>query len=123
MHRERKLWTALTLALAVAATGLAQEQEPAATGETEAAGPGAEEGAFFESVDVNIVNVQVFVTDKKGNPITGLGIDDFDLFEDKRPVKISNFFAVEGRQPVAESAATTLAVEQPLAEQLELLPE
>ena len=123
MRRESKLWIALTVVLAVAATGLAQERQPAGTGDQEAAAEDAKEEAFFESVDVNVVNVQVFVTDKKGNPITGLGIDDFDLFEDRRQVKISNFYAVEGRQPVAETAATTLAVDQPSPEQLDLLPE
>ena len=61
--------------------------EPTATPE---GAQSAEEGVFFETVDVNVVNVQVFVTDKKGNPVTGLGIDDFEVFENKQPVKISN---------------------------------
>jgi VWFA-related protein len=119
VRRANKFWITLSLASALAGTVLAQEQEVAGSGEPAAVEEGADEGTFFESVDVNVVNVQVFVTDKKGNPITGLGIDDFELFEDKRPVKISNFFAVEGRQPVAETAAT----DSPATEQLELLPE
>ena len=40
-----------------------------------------------------------------------------------RPVKISNFYAIEGRQPVAETAASSLSVDTPLPERLELLPE
>lgn len=75
--------------------------------------PGADSGQpsagpeFFESIDVNVVNVDVYVTDKKGNRITGLTRDDFELFEDKKPVQITNFYAVEeGRSvtPAGESS-------------------
>ncbi|QQR72545.1 MAG: VWA domain-containing protein [Holophagales bacterium] len=58
---------------------------------------------FGESIEVNVVNVEVFVTDKKGNRITGLKKDDFEIYEDRRPVKITNFFAVEGGKTVEES--------------------
>ena len=34
--------------------------------------PGPTEDDFFESIDVNVVNVDVYVTDKKGNRISGL---------------------------------------------------
>lgn len=52
-------------------------------------------GIAVDVVDVNVVNVDVYVTDKKGNPITDLEIDDFELYENGRPVTISNFFKVE----------------------------
>ena len=58
---------------------------------------------FGESIEVNVVNVEVFVTDKKGNRITGLKMEDFEIYEDRRPVKITNFFAVEGGKTVEES--------------------
>ena len=51
---------------------------------------------FIDTVDVNIVNLDVFVTDKKGERITGLTKDDFELFVDGDPAPISNFYAVEG---------------------------
>ena len=35
-----------------------------------------------ETVDVNVVNVDVWVTDKKGQPVWGLEAADFKLFED-----------------------------------------
>jgi len=54
-----------------------------------------EEGAYLETIDVNVVNMEVFVTDKEGNPITGLEIDDFEVFEDGKPIAITNFYAVE----------------------------
>jgi len=53
------------------------------------------DGVFLDTVDVNIVNVDVYVTDKKGNRITGLTKDDFELYEDGKPVVITNFYAVE----------------------------
>lgn len=54
---------------------------------------------FFETVDVNVVNVEVYVTDKEGEPITGLKREDFELFEDKRPMTITNFYATEDGRP------------------------
>ena len=59
-----------------------------------------DEGAYVETVDVTVVNLDVFVTDKSGQPVTGLKRDDFEIFENGRPVAISNFFAVENRRPV-----------------------
>lgn len=59
--------------------------------------PDEDEGALvIEELDVNLVNVEVFVTDRKGNRINGLTKDDFELLVDKKPVAISNFFAVQG---------------------------
>ena len=63
-----------------------------------------EEGVYIETVDVNVINVEVYVTDKKGNPITGLTRDDFEVFEDKSPVAITNFYAVtEGQRSLPET--------------------
>ena len=73
---------------------------------------------FFESIDVNVVNVEVYVTDRDGKRVNGLTQDDFEVFEDGKPVEISNFYAVsEGRPaqaPSAETAAAT-AAEAPAA--------
>jgi VWFA-related protein len=49
---------------------------------------------FVDRVDVNVVNVEVFVTDRGGRRVAGLTADDFEIFEDGRPVEISNFYAV-----------------------------
>lgn len=59
---------------------------------------------FGQSVEVNVVNVDVRVTDKSGNPVTDLKKKDFELLEDGKRVEISHFNAVaggvtEGRQP------------------------
>jgi len=47
---------------------------------------------FGETIDVRVVNVDVWVTDRDGNPVTGLTADDFEVREDGRPVELSNFF-------------------------------
>ncbi len=46
---------------------------------------------FSETIDVRVVNIEVVVTDKKGNRITGLGLDDFELLVDGDEVPISYF--------------------------------
>ncbi len=47
---------------------------------------------FGETIDVRVVNVDVWVTDRDGNPVTGLVADDFEVRENGRPVELSNFF-------------------------------
>ena len=47
---------------------------------------------FGETIDVRVVNVDVWVTDRDGNPVTGLTADDFEVREDGRPVELSNFY-------------------------------
>jgi VWFA-related protein len=49
---------------------------------------------FTDVVEVQVVNVDVHVTDKKGEPIVGLTADDFVLLIDGRPQPISNFYEV-----------------------------
>ena len=61
------------------------------------------EAPFVDVVDVSVVNLDVYVTDKKGNRITGLTKDDFELLVEKKPVAITNFYAVEGGVASTES--------------------
>jgi VWFA-related protein len=49
---------------------------------------------FNDSIDVELVNIDVFVTDRRGNPNTELSIDDFEVIVDGVPVTISHFAAV-----------------------------
>ena len=109
---------ALALGLAITAqegddAELAGASEGVLAGASEGVLSGALEGdgngqpetdeIFIESIDVNVVNVDVYVTDKKGNRIKGLGKDDFEVYEDRRPVIITNFYAVEDGRPTDES--------------------
>jgi VWFA-related protein len=77
---------------------------------------------FFESIDVNVVNVEVYVTDKKGNRVRGLTEADFELREDGKPVRITNFYAVDeglAVTPSAEPAAAAPETPPPLPREVE----
>jgi len=66
----------------------------------------APEELFVETLDVEVVNVEVRVTDRKGRPVTGLTRDDFELSEDGRRMEIEYFSEVgEGREPEAPDEA------------------
>lgn len=47
--------------------------------------------SFADEYELTIVNVVVHVTDKKGNPVTDLGQEDFKVFQDGREKPITNF--------------------------------
>ncbi len=67
-------------------------------------------GLFVDTVDVNVVNVEVYVTDRDGKPVRGLTKDDFELEVSRRPVAISNFYAVE--EGVASIGGEQLTVQE-----------
>lgn len=50
---------------------------------------------FVESVDVEVIEVDVVVTDRKGRPVRGLGREDFELYADGERIEISNFAEFE----------------------------
>lgn len=85
------------------------QQEPAAEAPPEA--------QFADLIHVKVVNVLVYVRDKKtGEPVSGLAKDEFVLLENKRPVTITNFYEV------AEGSRTdAVEVADPLEGQLERL--
>jgi VWFA-related protein len=58
--------------------------------------PSSPSASFSESVDVQVVNVEIYVTDRNGKPVPGLKREDFELREDGKPVVLSNFYAVDG---------------------------
>ena len=60
--------------------------------------------AFFEKIAVDIVNVEVYVTDKQGQPVGGLTRDDFSMTEDGKPVELVNFYRVDAGRPSPELA-------------------
>ncbi|MGH9368909.1 MAG: VWA domain-containing protein [Thermoanaerobaculia bacterium] len=98
----RRLLT-MVLALAAAApAGLAQEKPP------EGLPPVA------ESVEVSVTNIEVVVTDSKGNRISGLTRDDFQIVLDGVPQTITNFYAVSGGK-VLLGDGTTVSLEEPPA--------
>ena len=78
---------------------------------------------FFDTVDVQVVNVEAMVLDKEGQPVLGLGPDDFELLENGEPVDISNFFAVEGSTTARRTGETSdsASVAEPETQNLNLV--
>jgi len=64
--------------------------------------PGQPRATFFAPLDVPLVSVEVYVSDRAGQPMPGLTLEDFEIFEDGKPVSISHFYAAPG---VTETAA------------------
>ncbi len=79
MKVSAKAFTLGTMCLAVVGSTFAQPES---------------DSIFVDRVDVNVVNVEVFVTDEDGQRVTDLSPEEFEVFEDGRAVEISNFYAV-----------------------------
>lgn len=64
-----------------------------------------------ESIEVHVVSVDVVVTDKSGKPVTGLKPDDFEVLEDGKRQKITNFDEVraDARMQTTQTTGTTTA--------------
>jgi len=72
--------------------------------------------SFGAVVEVNVVNVDVYATDKSGKRVNDLRQGDFELLEDGKPVSLSNFVPVRlpapgsqqspGSQPVSSDPAS-----------------
>jgi VWFA-related protein len=59
-----------------------------------------------EKIEVNVVNVDVTVLDRHRNPAHGLTAADFEIFEDGKLQKITNFYVVEAAVLRVEGSAT-----------------
>jgi VWFA-related protein len=68
-----------------------------------------------ERVDVSVTNVDVIVTDSKGNRVPGLTREDFEVFQDGVPQAITNFYAVAGGKLLLEDGKT-VPLDSPAAE-------
>src|SRR5581483_11088372 len=66
----------------------------------------AEPSDFVVRINVNLVQVDAVVTDSKGHPVKGLTPDDFEVFQDGQPQKITNFSYVEEGVKVPSISAT-----------------
>ncbi|HEX8619982.1 MAG TPA: VWA domain-containing protein, partial [Thermoanaerobaculia bacterium] len=85
-----KRTTALFLATAIALPLLAQ-RKPAEP----------ESPRLVENIDVRVIDVDVIVTDRRGNFVPGLKKEDFEILENGIPKTISNFYEVEGTRAKA----------------------
>jgi VWFA-related protein len=97
----KQRWTLLTGLACLTVCGLAPAADRSAdrSADRPAAPP-----AFGEVVEVNVVNVDVQVTDRDGRPVGDLQRDDFEVFEDGKRVKVTNFERVKP-EPSPEPAA------------------
>src|SRR5882724_649230 len=71
----------------------------------------AEKSGFSERIDVRAVDVEVVVTDAKGQRVHGLKAEDFRLFVDGRAERIDSFAEVTDRQatPLVAAPPATVA--------------
>ena len=65
--------------------------------------PAPAAGVVQETVDVEIVNIDVRVTDRQGAPVTGLTVSDFQVFEHGSRVDPVNFHEVVSDDPEAST--------------------
>lgn len=71
-------------------------------------------GIFLDTIDVQLVNIEVMAIDKDGNPVTDLTLEDFEVYEDGQPVTVTNFFVVEDGMRRAPGTGEIL---EPIAEE------
>lgn len=81
MKRTLAILTAAAIALPLVAQKKQQDPEPK---------------PFVEQMEIRIINVDVIVTDKRGNYIPNLKAEDFTILENSVPKPITNFYEVQG---------------------------
>lgn len=90
------------------------------TSATQAPPPQPAVPGLGETIEVSIVNMDVVVTDKKGNRVQGLSQDDFTILEDGKPQAITNFSeygaAARAGLDAAPGGQQTRATQTPKAE-------
>ena len=111
MLRNTSCGTAIVLFFAMSPLGLYDSAEA------------QDDTTFFETVDVQVVSVEVFVTDEGGLPIEDLTLDDFEVLEDGEPVTITNFYAVESGTPIREAIDPMDLVDVPAGVELPAIEE
>ncbi len=102
----KKIWC-LLLPAAVALAGLASGQDASDDGSGAVGGLG-----FVDEVAVTVVNVDVYVRDGKGRPVSGLEVTDFKVSQDGLEMPVSNFAELD--REVIEHLFANSAVESVL---------
>ncbi len=117
---------ALLLVAVLAALGLLASRPLGASKPSAAAPARGDSGGetYYESVDVDVVSVEVVATDRSGRPVAGLTRGDFEVYEDGKPVVLTNFLssvedAIAAGRPVggpdASLAPATRSADQALS--------
>lgn len=97
MRRLQAVVLGVFVLAAVAGLAAAQEPTPAPTVAPTAVPEPVDQMGFHEEVQVTVVNIDVYVRDGDGDPVTGLTRDDFVVSQDGADMEITNF-AVLNRQ-------------------------
>jgi VWFA-related protein len=105
----RKIVVAVALLFAVSS----QSQQAPKTAPITAAAPVAAPAPLVEKIDVSVVNVDVTVTDRRGQPVAGLTRDDFEVREDGKLQPITNFYLVENAKVTAEKTPNAIGEIKP----------
>jgi VWFA-related protein len=95
-----RLVIAIQLFFILSSYAMAQQQAPA-----------AEPPIFGEELDVRVVNVEVVVTDKQGNRVSGLKPEDFRLRVDGKDVPVEYFTEVKEGRVTAPAGSDPAKVE------------
>ncbi len=95
----------VVVAAALGLAGVAAGQEPTP--------PPVGGLTFRDELEVVVVNVEVYVRDRRGEPVTDLGRDDFQVFQDGVQKPLSHFAAVTEEVVAQALAPTPPGVAQP----------
>lgn len=114
-----KKFPRLVVLTAIAVVGVGFGQETAQEASDVVGGLG-----FIDEVEVTVVNVDVYVRDGKGRPVSGLEVGQFRVVQDGIEMPVSNFAELD--REVIEHLFTTSAVDAvlppPPSEDMEELP-
>ena len=95
MKELRLLRGCLAAATIALATGVLLAQQPDAPPSPGSKSPGSQQPTPVFRSAIEAVQMDVFVTDTQGNPVSGLTLDDFELVENGEPRPITTFEAVD----------------------------
>ena len=98
------------IGLIALAAALAHPPPAAGQGERDPAA-----GAFGERIEVELIDVEVWVTDRDRRPVRGLTAADFEVRHDGQPVEITHFSEIRSGQAVAATAPAAGEVPSPAA--------
>lgn len=76
----------------------------------------AQDQRFAEEVTVRVIDVDVIVTDRQGNPIPDLKRENFELLEDGKPVEIRYFSRIADGRLADEPVTATADAATPAAQ-------
>lgn len=73
---------------------------------------------LVETIDIRVIDVDVVVTDRRGNPVSGLTKDDFIVLENGTAKTITNFYEVQGGRAKNLDVAEVPALAAPAREEV-----